>query len=213
MPVELIPSVLATTPRQLNQRWARAEALGKVVHLDIMDGVFVRQRSVSASSISHYQARKPFEVHAMVKRIDVLESVLTVCRPQLVYLPVELKSQRPLFERLVRRYNAEVGYAISPKTSLTTLWPILKNTTSILVMSVYPGRYGAPFLPSTVRRITTVRKQRPKARIMVDGGMDKVTIPRCIAAGCSGVIVGSDVMLRRNPGPEWRRLRRLTVTV
>ena len=52
MAVELIPSVLAQTPRQLRKRILLAEGLSNTIHLDVMDGKLVSTKSVSIATLT-----------------------------------------------------------------------------------------------------------------------------------------------------------------
>lgn len=209
MAVELVPSVLASTTRQFKHRLGIARRLSRHVHIDAMDGRFVPTRSLSAKILRRYDLSGS-TVHLMVKQPAAwLPIALAIgCRRVFVHLELgqALKRIIPLFERA----GIEVGLAVNPSTRLTRLGPWMRSGRWVLVMSVRPGRYGGTFLPRTVDRVQEVHQHWPKARVACDGGMNDTTIPAIVGAGSTMIVVGSDVMLSRQPTVEFRRLRRLT---
>ena len=210
MAVELIPSVLAQTSKQLLDRATLAHKLNRVIHLDVMDGCFVSTKSVALKTLQHQKFHGQVEVHAMVERLDTLVPLIASLHPQRVYVHVELGERLIPFIAYLRSRRIRVGLAINPTTSLTKLAPFIPAIESLLVMGVRPGKYHAPFISSTPKRINTLRLLYPKLKIAVDGGMNQKTLPKVIAAGVNRVIVGSDVMLNDEPVVEWRKLKALT---
>lgn len=210
MAVELIPSVLATTATQLTKRAALAERLGTTIHLDVMDGKFVSKKSVSLTALSRRSWRRRVEIHAMVDDPITIISLLDALHPKRVYLHVELGSAVLPIIAVLRSRHIEFGLAISPRTNLHVLKLYIRYATSVLVMSVQPGRYQAPFWPGAIERIRTLRRRWPKVKVAIDGGMNERTIPRAIRAGVHRIIVGSDVMLHPTPEAEWHKLKSLT---
>lgn len=210
MAVELIPSVLATTTPQLRRRLQVAQRLSPVIHVDLMDGRFVRRRSVSLRSWQRQALRSRLEIHAMVKDVSAIMDDLLKLQPRRVYVHVELgRRLRPIMAAL-RSHHVRIGVAINPGTATSAVVPYLAAADTILVMSVHPGRYGAPFLPRMVQRIAQLHRRYPTKTIACDGGMNVETIPRVIQAGAQRIIVGSDVVLNRHPQLAWRRDRGLT---
>lgn len=210
MAVELIPSVLANTTVQLRTRATLAEELGATVHLDVMDGKFVTQKSVSPVALSRRHWRRRLEIHAMVDNPVTLLPLLDALHPQRVYLHVELGSSLLPLIAVLRSRRIEFGLAINPRTNINVLKFYIRYATSILVMSVQPGRYQAPFWSGSIERIRSIRRRWPKVTIAIDGGMNERTLTRAIKAGAKRLIVGSDVMLNPEPHTEWHKLKALT---
>lgn len=210
MAVELIPSVLATTADQLRTRVSLAEKLGTTIHLDVMDGKFVTTKSVGSRSLAKVHWKRRVEIHAMVDNPITILTLLEAIRPRRVYLHVELGSALLPFIAVLRSRRIEFGLAINPRTDLHVLKLYIRYATSVLVMSVQPGRYQAPFWPGAFQRIRKIKQRWPKVTIAVDGGMNARTLPRAIRAGAKRVIVGSDVILNPEPGLEWRKLKMMT---
>jgi len=210
MAVELLPAVLATTASQLKIRAALAQKLSSTVHLDVMDGKFVTTKSVGLAALQRQRWHRRVEVHAMIDDPITMFKFLEVVHPRRVYLHVELGSALLPFIALLRSRRIEFGLAINPQTNIHVLKMYIRYAQSVLVMSVQPGRYQAPFWPGSIARVRTLKKRWPKKFIAIDGGMNERTIPRAVRAGARRIIVGSDVMLNPDPITEWRKLKALS---
>ena len=72
---------------------------------------------------------------------------------------------------------------------------ILEEIDLVLVMSVNPGFGGQSFIESQLRKIEAIRKSIDKLgkniRLEVDGGVDRETAPRIIAAGADVLVAGT----------------------
>ena len=210
MAVELIPSVLAQTSKQLHDRASLAHTLNRLIHLDVMDGHFISTKSVALKTIQRQKFHGQVELHAMIERLDALVPLIATLHPRRVYVHVELGERLISFIAYLRSRRIKVGLAINPTTSLNNVDPFIPAIESVLVMGVQPGKYHAPFISTTPNRIRTLRRMYPRLKIAVDGGMNQKTLPKVIAAGVNCVIVGSDVMLNDGPVVEWRKLKALT---
>lgn len=210
MGVELIPSITATTAKQLRRLAARAQALSTIVHLDIMDGKFVPTKSPGVNQLAAANWKRKIEIHAMVNNAVSLSPLLDVLKPRRVYLHVECGASWLPFIARLRTRKIECGLAIKPHTPLRMLKPYVRYAKSILLLAVQPGRYHAPLQPHTYTRIKKVHEFWPPKTIVVDGSMNEQTIRRAIRAGAKRIIVGSAVMLGEHPQIQWRKLRALT---
>lgn len=207
---KLVPSVLATTAGQLRRRVTIAKQLSRSIHLDVMDGRFVAYRSTPLGPHLRLLRDLGLEMHLMVRSPERYWGVIKKLRPRLVYLPIELGTQLVPALRHLRSLGVVPGVAINPSTPVDRLRAVPSSIRDVLIMSVRPGRYHAPYLTATSKRIIAIRKQWPQLRLTCDGGMNTTTIPIVRKAGVSRCIVGSDLMFHPEPAVEWRRLQQLT---
>ena len=72
---------------------------------------------------------------------------------------------------------------------------MLEELDLVLVMSVNPGFGGQGFIDSQLRKIEAIRKRIDKLGkaidLEVDGGVDRETAPRAIAAGADALVAGT----------------------
>src|SRR3546814_445635 len=72
---------------------------------------------------------------------------------------------------------------------------LIEEVDLVLVMSVNPGFGGQRFIDSRLRKIEAIRKMIDKTGkaidLEVDGGIDRDTAPRAIAAGANVLVAGT----------------------
>jgi ribulose-phosphate 3-epimerase len=210
MSVELVPSITATTVKQLRRLALLAEKLSSLVHLDVMDGKFVPTKSVGVKQLAIIPWQRQVEIHAMVNDAAKLLPIIDIVKPKRVYLQIERGEKLfPIFS-ILRSKKIECGLAIKPRTYLQRLKPYARYAKAILVLGVQPGGYQATLEPLAFSRIRKLHRQWPRITIVADGSMSEQTIHRAIQAGAKRIIIGSAVMLSKHPETEWDKLRTLT---
>lgn len=207
MVVKIIPAVLAGRIDQFRQRWHLAQRLHPLIHLDLMDGVFVPTKSITPKQLKSIRFSTPIECHLMVSRPeDWLEGILRF-RLERVILPVELRSQlRPLIA-LFRSRKIPVSLAINPTTPLSRLTPWFRFIESVTVMGVAPGRYGAPVWPGIIPRLQRLRRRWPKLKLAIDGGLRPESLQVLLPFRPARLVVGSSVMLAQDPFAAYKNFQ------
>lgn len=149
-------------------------------HLDVMDGKFVSNTTVTQMDQFLNWNQKPLDIHLMVEDIELFINKYRVLEPQFITFHVELQKDIEKYLKMVRSFGIKVGLAINPDTDLSALKPLLKEVDLILLMSVYPGKGGQSFITETTKRINTLKAWREQLQlpflIEVDGGININTI-------------------------------------
>ena len=91
----------------------------------------------------------------------------------------------------IKSMGKKVGIAINPETPVLQIQPYIKKVNTVLVMTVHPGRNGAPFVPETLEKVKEIRNVNPKVNIEVDGGMNLENVKSAKDAGANLFVVGS----------------------
>jgi ribulose-phosphate 3-epimerase len=104
--------------------------------------------------------------------------------------------------------------AVNPETPVEEAFPYLETLDRVLVMSVNPGWAGQPFLDEALPKIETARKEIDRqglfVEIEVDGGINELSSPRCLAAGATVLAAASSIFKSSDPAEAARRLAALT---
>ncbi len=207
MAVELLPSVLARTSLSLQRRWRIASVFGRQIHLDLEDQSFVSGRTVGPAILKRLSSRFPIEAHCMTRHPEKWLEALLHLKISRVIIHVELGAALKTYIALFHSHRWPVCLAINPSTPMQKLTPWLRWVDGVQVMTVHPGRYGAPFQPKMVERIRTLHQRYPRLPLAVDGAMTPKTIPGVIAAGATRVIVGSYLQRAAQPRQAWQQLQ------
>ena len=171
---EIIPSLIASNQKELDKVFSRVKYANKF-QVDIMDGKFVKNKSFDFDFI--LPKGKKYEAHLMVKNPELW---ITYCgkKFQTIYFHVESTKQPTKIIKQIRDIKKKVGLAISPRTPVAKIKRYLKDIDNILIMTVYPGKYGAEFLPGMTKKIQEIRNINPKIKIEIDGGINDKTIQK-----------------------------------
>ena len=171
--------------------------LSDYIHIDIMDGKFVENKTWTFSEIKKITSYShlPLDVHLMVSNPKkYIEDYALLNTNDIIFHYEAVKDIHEMIE-YIKNYGLKVGIAISPDTDVKVLFPYLNDIDIALVMSVYPGKSGQSFIENTPDRIKELKeeivKQNAKTIISVDGGINDETGLLCKEAGVDMLVSAS----------------------
>ena len=195
--IQILPSLLAADFGRLAEDCRRAEAAGAdALHLDVMDGQFVRNLSFGPA-ITHVVREAvtiPLHVHLMVVRPDWYIRAFAEAGATTLLIHVEAPCDVAATLRDIRGLGLRPGVTLNPETPAAAAAPFLETpglADEVLCMTVHPGFGGQAFLPHVLPKIADLRRRRPDLRISVDGGLDFENAPACAAQGADVLIAGT----------------------
>lgn len=198
--VSIAPSILAADFARLGEEVAAVAAAGAdYIHVDVMDGHFVPNLTIGPAVVSAIRGATdlPFDVHLMISPVDPFIDDFVKAGANILTVHPEAG---PHLHRTIQRIKAhgiKAGVALNPATPAGAVEAVLDELDLVLVMSVNPGFGGQKFIESQLRKIETLRKMIDCAGkdilLEVDGGVDRVTAPKAIAAGANMLVAGSAV--------------------
>lgn len=151
------------------------------LHLDIMDGKFVSNKTYSIDEIKEIiNYDKKLDVHLMVLDIKKYIDDFKCLNPEFITFHYETNYDIMDLISYIKSLNIKVGISICPDTDVKVLDKYLKYVDLILVMSVVPGAGGQQFIESSIDKINYLKDERIKNNysylISVDGGINDETI-------------------------------------
>ena len=180
-----------------------ADAGVELLHIDVMDGVFVPNYALGTDFVRQLRAISaiPLDIHLMVERPeDKLHWFET--RPG-DYVSVHAESTAHLHRALakIRETGAKPIAAINPGTHYGALEYVLGNIDAILVMTVDPGYAGQALVEGAIKKIADLRNWLYEAgyahiEIEVDGNVSFANAKRMRAAGANMFVAGSSSVFR-----------------
>ena len=147
------------------------------LHLDIMDGVFVKNKTWDILEIKNLiNYNKPLDIHLMVsdvyKHIDEYRNL----NPEFITFHYEVNLDIMDIINYIKKFNIKVGLSIKPNTKVEEIIPYLPYLDLVLVMSVEPGLGGQQFIVNSVDKIKKLKELKGNYLIEVDGGINDHTI-------------------------------------
>lgn len=165
------------------------------LHLDVMDGFFVDNKSLlydDCNKISHL-FNIPLDIHLMVQNpIEYIKKYIEF-KPKYITFHIETDDIDNTINYL-RNNNILVGLAINPDTNIEKILPYLDKIDLALIMSVEPGYGGQEFIDDSLEKIDYLKKYRNENKlnylIEIDGGINKENISNI---DCDIVVIGSAI--------------------
>ena len=204
----IAPSILAADFSNLNKSLAPLEKFKNLwMHLDIMDGHFVKNLTFGAPIISSIRSKHLLDAHLMVSNpyfyLDYLK------KSNIHNITFHLEADQHILKVLkeAKKYYPSVGISIKPKTKVTDIpLAILKIVDLILIMSVEPGFSGQKFMNSAIHKVKYLNqiKDTHSFKIEVDGGINNYNASILKNAGADILVVASYIfqkdLIRRLKG-------------
>ncbi|MCR5741296.1 MAG: ribulose-phosphate 3-epimerase [Gammaproteobacteria bacterium] len=169
-----------------------------VIHMDIMDGKFVKQTSFDESVVKRaYEAspRSIIDVHLMVENPDEYFLKYKEAKADYITFHYEVGDIKRRID-YIHSLGLKAGLSINPDTDVKVLEPYLDDIDMVLVMSVFPGLGGQKFIDSSIEKVKYLKEYKTKHNknfiISIDGGINLVT-GQLVKNYCDLAVVGSAI--------------------
>ena len=182
-----------------------ADSGADMVHLDVMDGVFVPNLSFGPPVIAALRPHTDlfFDVHLMMQHPRRLLPAFAKAGADLINIHLECAD--PIRETLedIRALGKQAAVTLKPATPAEEAFPYLELVDMVLVMTVEPGFGGQSFMADMMPKVTALREEITRrglsVSVQVDGGIGAATAPVAAAAGADIAVMGSAVFTAPDP--------------
>ncbi len=218
--IEIIPAIMPRSFGELREYAERLSGLVSAIQIDVMDGVFVPEKSWPYTD-SDYEgflrlaegdesldawAEMDFEADLMIANPEMeIDNWVGIGARRIV---LHAESTLELGETLSRfkdraheRHEGdyfdkplEIGVALNIDTPNELLSHWIRDINFVQFMGIARiGFQGQPFDERVLEKIRSFRAEYPDVTISVDGGVSLETAPRLIEAGTTRLVVGSAI--------------------
>ncbi len=215
--IRITPSILNADFSQLDSEIARISSQSDLIHLDVMDNIFVPNFTFDFDRASQIinSCPIPVDAHLMVADVDLIAPAYAEAGCASVTIHAEATTNIPSTLRAIRRAGARAGLGIKPGTDIEGYADLLDEVDMFLIMTVEPGFGGQSFMHEMmekVRRTRAIIGDRP-IWLQVDGGVSLSTITEAAEAGADVFVAGSAVFGAADPASMILSLRNLAMAV
>lgn len=213
--IKVSPSVLTADFLTLAEDIKRLEAAGvDMLHLDVMDGIFVPNISFGVPVIKSIRehTRLPLDVHLM---IDLPHRYIEQFAQYSDYLGFHYEAGSDNAETLkkIRELGCKSCITIKPATAPESIFELLPLCDMVLVMSVEPGFGGQKFMPSALDKLSALRDECTRRgldiELEVDGGINAETAPLAVSAGATVLVAGNYIFSAEDMGAKVKEIKAL----
>lgn len=175
------------------------ESRASMIHIDVMDGVFVPNISFGFPVLKSIQplARKPLDVHLMIVDPGRFVNQVRDIGAEIMNVHYEACTHLHRTVQQIKAAGMKAAVTLNPATPVCLLEDIVTEVDMVLLMSVNPGFGGQKFISGTLDKVRRLRdliaRSGSAATIEVDGGVNLETGRQLVEAGADILVAGNYV--------------------
>lgn len=192
--MQIIPSILVSSSAELKQQLQAVNKSIKRVQIDLADGIFVNNKTISDPETIAKYCKVEVELHMMIsqplKELDKWQKIKQVKK-----VLIHFESVKNLHEVLttLHSHNLEIGIVLNPKTKLEVLDEYFDQIKSVMFMGVNPGKQGQKLIPKVLDNIKKLKAKHPHIFVELDGGVNESNLKQIIISGVDAICPGSAI--------------------
>jgi ribulose-phosphate 3-epimerase len=201
--IRITPSILNADFSRLNEEIDSIAQVSDLLHLDVMDNVFVPNFTFDFQAASKIISESSIAVdaHLMVADVDLIAVQYAELGCASVTIHAEATKNIPQTLKNIRAAGSRSSLGIKPNTQIEQYADCLDVVDMFLIMTVEPGFGGQKFMENMMDKVRKTRAMigdRP-IWLQVDGGISMQTIEMALEAGADTFVVGSAVFNAPDP--------------
>jgi pentose-5-phosphate-3-epimerase len=165
---KVVPTILAQTPQEYQDRLDLVTKTSKRVHVDICDNDFVPRRTISLGQV-HVPEGLELDLHLMVKDPQAQLSSALALKPRLIIIHSEAEGNHLDCARDIQAMGIKAGIAYLQQSQPDQL---VMNFDHALVFTGTLGHYGGKFDDTQLPKLLAVKALNPQIETSVDGGVN-----------------------------------------
>jgi len=206
-----MPSILNADFTQLDSEIAKISLVSDLIHLDVMDNVFVPNFTFDFAQASKIVRNCPIPVDAHLMVADVDEIAIAYAEIGCASVSIHVEATKDIAGTIkgIKSHGARASLALKPGTDIEDYSDYVNHVDMFLIMTVEPGFGGQKFMEDMmqkVRKTRTLIGNRP-IWLQIDGGVSLETIEIACAAGADTFVAGSAVFKAEDPALMVSKLR------
>ena len=212
----IAPSLLAADFGNLQREmeWFNASQ-ADLLHLDVMDGVFVPNISFGFPVIEHVArlTDKPLDIHLMVVEPQRWINPVRDLGAHIMNVHVEACTHLHRTIQQIHEAGMLAAISLNPSTPISAVEEVLTDADIIMVMTVNPGFGAQPFIHASLNKIARlkqrIRELGTDTLVEVDGGVNRTTAALLRDVDVDIFVTGSAVFGKPDPAQEVAALKQL----
>lgn len=213
--IKISPSMLSADFACFGKEVEDISASGAdLLHLDVMDGVFVKNISFGPKFIKEARpySKGIFDTHLMiVNQWNYIERFAEAGSDIITVHYEACKERLKDTLKAIKSLGKKCGAVINPDTPAQVLKDVIEECDMVLLMSVFPGFGGQKFIADVLPKVSEVREMvqatGKEIDIEIDGGINLENAPLVKKAGANVLVAGSTVFNEKDRKSIIEKLR------
>ena len=215
--IKIAPSVLSADFSKMGEEVKCVTDCGAdVIHLDVMDGVFVKNITFGPKLIKDVRkfSNAIFDAHLMIVEPWKYIEKFAESGADIITVHKEACGDR-LKDTLkaIKSLGVKCGAVINPDTPVSSIADVIEECDMLLLMSVFPGFGGQKFIESVLPKLEEasclIEKTGKEIDLEIDGGINKENIVAVKNAGANVIVAGNTVFKETDRAKIIKELREM----
>ncbi len=205
----IVPTITAEDPHVYRTQIERVQNFAKRIHIDLMDGVFTPNTSVSTDQI-WWPEDVVADVHVMFQKPDSQLEALISLKPNLVVIHAESDCDIRQFARALNEAGISCGVVLFPETKPEVIKQYSTEIQHVLIFSGNLGHQGGSTANlDLLEKVAQIKALNSKLEIAWDGGVNESNVSELARAGIDVINVGGFIQHTPNAGLAYEALSKL----
>lgn len=188
----IIPGILTNNEAVYVKRLNMAAHSSHLVQIDVVDGLFSKNKTVGVNVIKKYQPSCLLEIQLMVVQPQkFVEELVDINFISKIIFPLESGEDEGQLIYRIKKAGKDVGISLNPDTKITDARIFFNNINLLLLMTGKPGYSGQVLGESTYDRIREAKELAPGLPLEVDIGVNFENAAKLAHCGANFLVASS----------------------
>ncbi len=189
---KIVPGILTLDEQDYQNRLKIAEHVTDLIQIDLVDGIFSKNKTVGVEVIKKFSTSASLEVQLMVDKpsgfIKDMENIDYVSR---IIFPYESSEDVNSNIYAVKKSRKQIGVSLNPGTDIGKVLKFADDIDLLLLMTGKPGYSGQKLGGDTYTRIAEAKNLMPSLALEIDIGVNFENAKRLAGADADFLVASS----------------------
>jgi len=201
----IAPAILVDSVDAYQEAVERLHTFAQRVHVDISDGEFAPNFTVSADQI-WWPQEWAVDIHAMVARPEEYVDTLIGLKPNLIIFHAETSSDMTTIIAKIQQAGIKAGIALLKPTVPATVENLIKQVDHVMVFTGTLGQYGGTASLMQLEKVRLIKAINPAVEVGWDGGVNTDNAYTLTQGGVDVLNVGGTLANAAEPNQVYAKL-------